>query len=137
MANEILDMGKSSVGKVMEEFLLKQKDYKKIADIIKRVIAGGREQEPIEYGNKSYRRRNMLKRSSDDRLAMKPPPQKKPFTLDPSHSIDAELRCDENVKTGTVHKNVKLAEELRKMGCKKHGYSHLIEVISDGSLVCE
>lgn len=56
MANEILDMVESSVGKVMEEFLLKQKDYKKIADIIKRVIAGGREQEPIEYGNKSYRR---------------------------------------------------------------------------------
>lgn len=64
------------------------------------------------------RRRNMLKRSSDDRLAIKPPPPKKPFTLDPSHLTDAELRCDENVKTGTVHKNVKLAEELRKMGCK-------------------
>lgn len=39
--------------------------------------------------------------------------------------------------TEIVHKNVKLLNELRKVGCKVHGDAHLINDVASGDLVCE
>lgn len=36
-----------------------------------------------------------------------------------------------------VHKNVRLAKELRKTGCSVHGNVHLIDDIASGDLICE
>lgn len=39
--------------------------------------------------------------------------------------------------SATVHKNVKLANELRTVGCRVHGDAHLINDMANGDSICE
>lgn len=63
------------------------------------------------------------------------PSKKKALILDPSCSADAEVKTAENADSEIVHKNLKLVKELRKMGCKEHGDTNLIDN-GEGDLVC-
>lgn len=79
--------------------------------------------------------KNQLLTPKLKRTTTKTPSQKKPLTLDPSYSADAEVKVAENVGSEIVHKNVRLVKELRKMGCKKCDNTELIDN-GEGDLVC-